>query len=142
MKRKYLCYYCAVNWCYCDVCASMNLSICNMDKQRIDIQFDIRHYFTQMKIDIMYLLVYSRDYENCSPSSWHYSRCSLDTGILMECVHWYMSETMRTVPLLPCTVHNIHYIQVYRHNVSVGIFQRLLDLFPLFPGTIHDVHYI
>jgi hypothetical protein len=69
--------------------------------------------------------VYSSDHGNCFYSTWHYSRCSLHTSILMECVCRYILETMRTVPLLPDTVHGVNYIRVYRQNVSVGIFQRL-----------------
>jgi len=77
-------------------------------------------------------LVYSRDYENCFPSFWHCSWCSLHMGIPTKCVHWYILKTIRSVPLFPDTIHDVHYIWVYWQNVSVGIFQRLWKLFPFF----------
>jgi hypothetical protein len=58
--------------------------------------------------------VYSRGDENCSPSPWHYSRCSLHTGIPPECFHRYILETMKIVPLHPSIVLGIHYTRVYR----------------------------
>ena len=48
--KKYLFYYCDVNWCYCVECASINLSIYRMDKLRIQIESGVRHYFTLMEI--------------------------------------------------------------------------------------------
>ena len=53
-----------------------------------------RLYITYGYTDKIYLSVYSRDHENCSPSPWHYSRYSLHTGIPTECVRWYILETM------------------------------------------------
>jgi len=50
MTREYLFYYCDVNWCYCIVCAVVNLSICRIDRLRIQIQFSIRHCFILMEI--------------------------------------------------------------------------------------------
>ena len=32
MIKKYLFYYCDVNWCYCAMCAAMNLSIYRIDR--------------------------------------------------------------------------------------------------------------
>jgi hypothetical protein len=78
--------------------------------------------FTYGYIDEMCLSVYSRDHRNCSPSPWHCSRCSLHMSIPMECVCWYILETIETVPLHPSTNHGVHYIGVYRRNVFVGIF--------------------
>jgi hypothetical protein len=78
----------------------------------------------------MYSLIYSRDHRNCSPSPWHCSRCSLHTGIYTKCFHRYIPCTLRTVPLHPGIVHGIHYIRVYRWNMSVGILQRPQKLFP------------
>jgi len=49
MIRKYLFYYCDMNWCYCVLCATMNLSIWKIDRSIIQIQSDIRHCFTPMK---------------------------------------------------------------------------------------------
>jgi len=77
----------------------------------------------------MYLLIYSRNHRNCSPSPYHYSWCLLHTGLVTECVCQYISETMRTMPLHHDTIHGVHYIQVYRRNVFNGIFQRPWELF-------------
>jgi hypothetical protein len=62
----------------------------------------------------MCLSVYSRDHENCAPSPWHYSQCSLHTCISTKYVHRYILETMRTVAFHPDTIHGVYYIQVYR----------------------------
>jgi hypothetical protein len=56
------------------------------------------------------LSVYFKDHENFAPLTWHCSRCSLHTSILIECVRRYIPETMKTVPLHPGTVHGVHYI--------------------------------
>ena len=87
-------------------------------------------YITYGYTDRMYLLVYFIDHGNCSPSAQHYSWCSLHTGISMEYVHQYILETMRIVSLHLGTILDVHYLQVYRQNVSVGIFQRSWELFP------------
>jgi len=50
-------------------------------------------------------------------------------GIPTECVHWYISKTVGIIPLLSDIVHDVHYIRVYQHNMFVGIFQRLWELF-------------
>jgi hypothetical protein len=90
----------------------------------------------------MYLSVYSRDHGNCRYTIWHQhcSWCLLHTGIPTECVSRYIPETMRTLPsvyfryhrnssLLNGIIHGVHYIQVYRWNLSVGIFQKPWKLF-------------
>jgi hypothetical protein len=56
--------------------------------------------------------------------------CSLHTGISMECVRWYILETMGIVPLHPDIVNGVHYIWVYWQNVFNDIFQRLWELCP------------
>jgi len=65
MRKKYLFYYCDVNYCYCGVCEAVNLSIYRMDRYGIQIQFDIKHCFTPIKIP---------------------TDCTLHMGILTECV--------------------------------------------------------
>ena len=109
MTRKNLFYYCVVNQCYCVVCAIVNLSICRMDIQGIQIQFVIRHCFTPMEIP---------------------TDCTLHMGIPTKYICRYIPETMETVLLHPDTIHGIHYIQVYQRNVFVGIYQRPWELFP------------
>jgi hypothetical protein len=57
---------------------------------------------------------------------WKYRQTVHYIQVSMECIHWYIPVTMRTIPLFPSTVH---YLWVYRRNVSVSIFQRLWELF-------------
>jgi hypothetical protein len=87
-------------------------------------------FITYRFSDRMCLSVYFKDHGNCAPSPWHYSRCSLHTGISMECVRWYILETMGIVPLHPDIVNGVHYIWVYWQNVFNDIFQRLWELCP------------
>jgi hypothetical protein len=40
----------------------------------------------------------------------------------MDTIRRYIPEAMGIVPLHPDTIHGVHYIQVYRRNVSIDIF--------------------
>ena len=82
----------------------MNLSICNMDRYGIHIQFDIKHYFTSMKISTECIRWYTPEAMGTVSlltnivHGVHYIR------LYLECVCQYIPETMRTVPLLSFSV--------------------------------------
>jgi hypothetical protein len=56
--------------------------------------------------------VYSRDHGNYVPSPLYYSWCSLHMGILIECVCWYIQQTMGSGNCYPspwhCSICSLH----------------------------------
>jgi len=85
---------------------------------------------THRYINGLWSSVYSSGNKNSFPSPWHYSLYSLHTSIPADIARWYIPKVMGIVPLHPNIIHSVHYTQVYRRAVSIGIFQRWWELFP------------
>ena len=129
LTKKYLFYYCYVNFCYCVVRVAFNFSICMMNRYGI---FGIIHCVVT---DGLCPSVYSRGEGNCSPS--------LDTA---HCaVHrWKYRQTQiiclfqRQRELSPLALFTVQHTDGNTNSLCPSMYSRVEENCSPPPSTVHS----
>jgi len=108
-----------------------------MDETHFNVMIMVLTYFWMTRKYLFYYFNVNW-YSYVVPAAMNLSICMMDRyGIQIQsdirhsftpmeiptkCIYWYILVAMRIVLLFPGIVHGVNYTQIYRWNISIGIF--------------------
>jgi hypothetical protein len=135
--KKYLFYYCYVNFCYCVMRAVFNLRIFRMGR-----------YGIQKPFGVIYCVVTDRNSDDFLPVGVFQRQRELfpSPSTIYCAIHWWKHRRFVSIgvfqrwrELFPSygTVHSQQHWGKHQRFVSVSVFQKLGELFPSL-GNVHS----